>query len=64
MTYRVMLETNALNELHRAVVGTCQKIVQHTTDELLPWGLGEVKNQFLSDELVIKISLKKILQCD
>ena len=53
-----MLEPNALHELHGAVVGTCQKIVQHTTDEFLPRGLGEVENQFLSDELVIKMSLQ------
>ena len=57
-TYRVMLEPNALHELHGAVVGTGQKIVQHTADEFLPRGLGEVEDQFLSDELVIKMSLQ------
>ena len=64
VTYRMMLKPNALHKLHCAVIGTRQKIIEHAADEFLPRCLGEVENHFLSDELVIKISLEEILQCD
>ena len=61
MTYRMMLKPYALHELHGAVIGTCQKIIEHTSDEFLPRCLREVENQFLSDELVIKVCLQNSL---
>ena len=53
-----MLESNAFHELHSAVLCTCKEVVEHASDELLPGGRWEVKNQLLCDELVIKIGLK------
>lgn len=53
-----MLESDAFNKLHSAVVCTCEEVVEHASDELLPGGRWEVQNQLLCDELVIKIWLK------
>ena len=51
----MMLESDAFNKLHSAVVCTCEEVVEHASDELLPGGRWEVQNQLLCDELVIKI---------
>ena len=62
-SYSMVLESNALDKFHGAMICTCKEVIEHASYEFLPGSRRKVKNNLPGDELVVEICLENKSIC-